>query len=555
MKPCSTPAHLCLTVLLAAFATPAPAQVGAFSDSALIVRLGRFAPASFTIDTSKLATSERQALGNLIAAGKVVEEIYLTQMWAGNIALLDSLSADTSAGGKLRQRYFSINQGPWSISDRMQAFLPGVPGKKPLRANLYPDGLKRADWGVWFIGLDARRQAEAAGPWHVVRWDSGGSMKTVPYSEEYRALLGKAGGFLNDAAAHIGDAGTKEQLRSLVEAFGENDFRESDPASIAANGTISLTIGATNGSLDELFRYKKAFEVVVAVRDEPETRRMKLMERSLPAVLQSLGGGGSVAPGSALSLRIDNAVYIGGGARAGAVASTVRLTTDSTLTSTARKKTILLRNVLERNFTLIQAPIAAALLDTGQADEVSFDAFFLHLVMRELSHRFDRSGTPRRTPTQADAADLLDPAPAFAEVKADLAGLAGIDQLAADGVLPATVSHSLYQTQVSSLLRALRFGSNDPFVAGAAIQFNYHRVQGAITYDSRVGRYRVEPAKMGVSVKRLFKEISTLQTDPDPARTAAFNEKYNRLSPEIASLAERLAHIPFDLEPSFPLAD
>ncbi len=544
-----------LIIALLLSATAASAQVESFTDSVILQRLRRFAPAEFTVDTSKLAPGDRRALGSLIAAGKVIEEIYLRQSWAGSPALLDSLSADTSAGGKLRRRYFMVNMSPWSNADRMRAFLPGAPEKKPLRANLYPDGMKRADWGPWFIALDSRRQAEAAGPRHVVRWDSGGAMKTVPYSEEYRDLLTAAGGLLKEAAAQVADRGTRELLLALITAFGSNDYGVSDRAAVGADGAISVTIGPTNLSLDELFRYKKAYEVVIAVRDEHATLRMKQMERSLPGIEKALGGPGPGARAKHISLRIDNAVYIGGGARAGSLASTVRLPADSTLLPSTGEKTILLRNVYERNFALIQAPIAAAVLEAGQAGDVTFDAFFLHLVMRELSRRFGWDGAVRRSADPSGAVALVDPAPALAEAKADLAGLAGIDHLTAAGTLPAALSRSLYQTQVSSLLRALRFWRDDPFVAGAAIQFSYHREQGSIAYDPRSGRYRVDVGKMKDTSRKLFSEITSLQSEGDPARLASFYERYARLSPEISALPERLADIPYDIEPVFPLAD
>lgn len=77
-----------------------------------------------------------------------------------------------------------INMSPWSVADRSGAFLGGVPEKRVPQANFYPQGMRRSEWGPWFIKHDARRQAEALGPNHVIRRDSSGVMKTVPFNYE-----------------------------------------------------------------------------------------------------------------------------------------------------------------------------------------------------------------------------------------------------------------------------------------------------------------------------------------------------------------------------------
>ena len=74
----------------------------------------RFAPALLQVDTSKLSPGDRAALIKLIDAGRVVNHIFLQQIWSGNLALRDKLRHDTSALGKARLEYFRLNKGPWS---------------------------------------------------------------------------------------------------------------------------------------------------------------------------------------------------------------------------------------------------------------------------------------------------------------------------------------------------------------------------------------------------------------------------------------------------------
>src|ERR1700689_4086437 len=66
----------------------------------------RFAPVPLRVDTSKLSAGDRAALASLIQAGRVVNHIFLQQLWHGNLALYDKLQQDQSALGKARLEYF-----------------------------------------------------------------------------------------------------------------------------------------------------------------------------------------------------------------------------------------------------------------------------------------------------------------------------------------------------------------------------------------------------------------------------------------------------------------
>ncbi len=77
-----------------------------------------------------------RALPKLIEAARVVDHIFLQQLWSGNLKLYSELQKDTSALGKLRLQYFWLNKGPWSALDEHKAFLPQVPDKEARRREL-----------------------------------------------------------------------------------------------------------------------------------------------------------------------------------------------------------------------------------------------------------------------------------------------------------------------------------------------------------------------------------------------------------------------------------
>src|SRR5437660_6695376 len=92
--------------------------------------IARFAPAEITADTSKLAAGDKQALAKLLEAARVINDIFITQLWSGSAAMRTQLARDSSALGKARLHYFDLNNGPWSDLDEHDAFVPGAPPKK-----------------------------------------------------------------------------------------------------------------------------------------------------------------------------------------------------------------------------------------------------------------------------------------------------------------------------------------------------------------------------------------------------------------------------------------
>ena len=119
----------------------------------------RFAPTEIGADLSRLSPADRQVLAKLVEASKIIDALFLRQVWAGNEAMLLDLVRDRTPEGRARLHYFLINKGPWSRLDHNEAFVAGAPAK-PEGANFYPADAAKADIERWMQSLpeaDARR--------------------------------------------------------------------------------------------------------------------------------------------------------------------------------------------------------------------------------------------------------------------------------------------------------------------------------------------------------------------------------------------------------------
>src|SRR5664280_286509 len=70
----------------------------------------RFAPTALDVDISNLSEGDSKALVRLVEAARVIDDVYMTQYWSGDLALYAKLQKDTSPLGKARLHYFWVNK-------------------------------------------------------------------------------------------------------------------------------------------------------------------------------------------------------------------------------------------------------------------------------------------------------------------------------------------------------------------------------------------------------------------------------------------------------------
>src|ERR1700736_5722556 len=136
-------------------------SAGNLPDAAQLKKMiARFAPTRLEVNVSGLSDGDKQALVKLIQASRLINDIFLTQLWSGNHLELAKLEKDASELGRERLHYFWINKSPWSELDGHTAFVPGVPPKKLPGANFYPEDMTKEEFESWSKTLppDQREQ-------------------------------------------------------------------------------------------------------------------------------------------------------------------------------------------------------------------------------------------------------------------------------------------------------------------------------------------------------------------------------------------------------------
>ncbi|MFB3827397.1 MAG: hypothetical protein ACE15B_11540 [Bryobacteraceae bacterium] len=505
----------------------------------------RFAPVELKVDTAALAPGDRRALAKLIEASRVIDDIFLAQLWNGNRALYAKLKRDATPLGRARLRYFWLNKGPWSDLDGHAAFLPGVPPRKFPGANFYPEDMTREEFEAWAKTLPEARRREAEGFFTVIRRGAGRRLETVPYSHEYAQDLERCARLLREAAALTPNATLKRFLETRADAFRSNDYFASDVAWMDLDAPLEITIGPYETYNDELFGYKAAFESYVTIRDEKESARLAFFAGRLQEVENNL----PIEPrfrnpklGAAAPIRVVNQVFAAGDGAHGVQTAAYNLPNDERVILQKGAKRVMLKNVQEAKFQRILAP-------AWPEGSVNFEAFFTHIVAHELAHGLGPHRAGGVSLRQA-LKELYSP---IEEAKADVTGLFMLPLLGAQAMQGFT-EEQLYSTYLASTFRSVRFGINEAHGRGTALQFNYFVDHGAFVARPD-GAFRVDVPKMRAAIRDLARELLTIEAHGDYAAAKRMLETLAVVRPPMQKALDRMKDIPVDIVPVFVTAN
>ncbi len=515
----------------------------------------RYAPVDIGADISPLPPGERRALAKLVQAGRIMDAIFLRQVWGGNEAVLFNLLADPSPLGRARLHEFLVNKGPWSGLDDGAPIMPGVPAK-PEGANFYPAVATKADVETWLKTLSETDRALATGFFTTIRRSPDGRFTLVPYSVEYQGELERAAGLLREAAGLTADSGLKRFLTSRADAFLSNDYYASDVAWMELDSDIDPTIGPYEVYEDGWFNVKAAFEAFISVRDAAESAKLARFSDELQDIENHL----PIPPalrnprlGAMAPIRVVNVVLAAGDGNHGVQTAAYNLPNDERVVDKLGSKRVMLKNMQDAKFQKVLLPIAGLVLAPADRSRVSFDAFFTHILMHELMHGLGPHNLTVAGRATTVRQELKETYSTIEEAKADISGLFALQYLVDKGVLDASMGRTMYTTFLASAFRSIRFGLNESHGRGIAIQLNRLLDAGAFTVATD-GTFAVNPATIKDAVAALTRDIMLLQARGDYAAAKEMLSRLGVVRPEVKRALDKMGHVPVDIEPRFVTA-
>ena len=154
-------------------------------------------PTTIEVDITALPASEKAALARIVHAGRLMDALYIRQVWPGTAALMKERESAQSPSARAELTALNFFKGPWDT--RGVSFIAGVPVKRPI-GDFYPADSTKADIDSWLASLAAHDRAQALDSFTAIRRARDGRFDVSRYSHHYARELRLAAGDLRAAA-------------------------------------------------------------------------------------------------------------------------------------------------------------------------------------------------------------------------------------------------------------------------------------------------------------------------------------------------------------------
>lgn len=516
-------------------------------------KLARFVPTEIRYNQSLLSERQKEVVKRLYRADKIIDDIFLDQVYSRNKEILARLKQSNSEIDHLRLELFKIMFGPFDRLDQNKPFIGNRP--KPLGANFYPEDMTKEEFQEWIKTHPQDEKAFTSGV-TVIRRKEGG-LTAIPYSDYYRDELTEAAQLLREAADYADNPSLKKFLLSRADAFLSNDYYQSDLDWMdLKDHAIEVVIGPYEVYEDELFNYKASFESFITLRDPLESAKLERfgkylndIENHLPIPDQYK----NLHRGQESPIVVANEIFTAGEAKAGVQTLAFNLPNDERVRQAKGSKKVMLKNVSEAKFKTLLIPIAKIVISESQLPYVTFDAFFNHTLMHEMSHGVGPGFITVNGRQTEVKKELKETYSTIEECKADVLGMFNNIYMIEKGEYPPDFDRHIWTSFLAGIFRSVRFGINEAHGAGNAIIFNYLMEKGAYRYNELAENVWVDYDKIYDAVKQLANELLMLQATGDYDGAKAFIAKYAVMSPVLKKLVAKLSALPVDIKPIYQI--
>jgi hypothetical protein len=308
--------------------------------------------------------------------------------------------------------------------------------------------------------------------------------------------------------------------------------------------------------MDQLFQYKATYEAFIGLRDQEESKRLEVigqkmaeLEKNLPLADKYKKDAEARAKGSP----IDVVHLLCNAGISGVQTVAYNLPNDERVRKDKGSKKVMLKNVLQGKFEHMVKPIAAKVLAEDQLKLLNADAVFAYILQHEVAHGLGPGIITLKDGSKSEVnKELKELYGGIEEAKADITGLVNAAYLIDKGIYPKKYEKEIYVAFLATAFRQMRFGIKEAHGKGVVSSVNYLMQKGAITFDPKTSRFKINFAKIKKAVRELSHEYLTLEAEGNYDGAKAFFEKYAVISPELQKAVDAIGtEIPIDITPQF----
>ena len=256
--------------------------------------------------------------------------------------------------------------------------------------------------------------------------------------------------------------------------------------------------------------------------------------------------------GASSPIKVVDLVFSAGDTKAGIQTTAFNLPNDERVREAKGSKKVMLKNVMHAKFDKCWIPIVQTVLAPSALEKVSFDGYFYHVLLHEVSHGLGPGIIRKNGETTSVNKELKELYSVIEECKADVLGVYNTQFLIDQGVLPESLENSLYASNLGGMFRSIRFGIEEAHGGGVAIQLNYYLDSGAFTVNED-GLFDVNESKMKETAEKLAHDLLMIEAEGDYEAAKAFVDKNRVIKPEVQAALNKLKDVPIDIRPIYPI--
>ncbi|OGU56502.1 MAG: peptidase [Ignavibacteria bacterium RBG_13_36_8] len=516
-------------------------------------KIAQFAETEIQYDENLLDERQKIVVDNLYQAAKLIDELFLDQVYAGNFVIRERLMSTDEEIDKLRLKYFDIMFGPFDRLDDNKPFF-GIDSKPP-GANFYPEDMSKEEFETWIKEHPEDEKAFTSEFTLIDRRD--GKLTAVPYSENYSYKITMIANFLRSAAEYADNPSLKKYLLTRADGFKSNDYYESDMAWMdLKDNTIEVVIGPYEVYEDGLFNFKASFECFITIVDPVESKKLEVFAGLLNDVENNLpipDKYKNFERGSESPIVVVQEIFSAGDCKAGIQTLAFNLPNDERVRKAKGSKKVMLKNIHEAKFEKLLYPIAQKVMDEEQFPYVTFNGFFNHTLMHEISHGVGPGFITIHGRKTEVKKELKETYSILEECKADVLGMYNDIFMIKKGVYPLPFEKEVWATFLAGTFRSVRFGVTSAHGGGNAIIYNYLLENGAYEYNPDTQQVKVNFDKIYNVVKDLANKLLTIQATGNYEEAKKLIEQYAVESPSMKAMRDKLSDLPVDIRPIFQI--
>ena len=487
----------------------------------------------------------------LVEAGKIIDELFLIQVDSDNPKIRKELLAMKDSNKEDYLEMFDIMFGSWNRLEHDEPFLNS--SKKPATAGFYPKDMTKEEFETHLKNNpDDRKMFEDT---YTIIKRNDEKLEAVKYHEVYKDLVQELSGKLKEASVLSENKNLKIFLNQRASDLLTDNYYESDMAWMDLDGKIEVVVGPYEVYEDGLFNYKAAYELFLCIVDLESSEQfsaaseyLNAMEKNLPIPDEYK----NFDRGSSSPIKIVQEIYTAGDTKAGVQTAAFNLPNDEKVREAKGSKKVMLKNITEAKFNKVLKPIAEKILAEKPLKSVSFDCYFNHILMHEISHGLGPGSLILEDGTETTVArELKEVYSVIEECKADVLGLYNLLFLMEKGVFEEK-RYEAYASYLGGMFRSIRFGIGEAHGGGVAIQFNYLLEKGAYFVNEN-GKLNVNPDRIESVIKDLANKLLVIEAEGDYLAAKELMAKYSVMTPLMESYIEDLSDLPIDIRPDYEI--